>query len=203
MIEFLIETDDDASKSIRADRSALSKKSEYFNILLNGQFHESLTNSKRIKLADVPGFHVVQSLFCILQGSNLDLDLDFRTCLGLVEACDRFMLFDIKLAVCSFVAVHYLDKCTFLDCWTSACKYDCKYLLNACVDFLLTFDNDLVSDDDSQLAKDVKHSESFVEFCYLFKKCLQISAEHACLGHFKDTLKLALSDIIKHNSWKF
>jgi hypothetical protein len=204
-IEFVVE--DDGKQVYVANRVLLAKKSEYFNVLLNGQFHESITNSKQIKLNDVADFNVIKCLFNLIHCSNLydDDDLDFQTCLGLIELCDRFMLFDIKLTICSFITVNYLNKCSFIDCWTTACKYDCKYLFNVCLDYFLTLNDPTtieLSEVDGLHGLD-KSEQIFVEFCCLFKKILRISTEYSRLNYLKETLKWALGDIIKYNSWKF
>lgn len=207
IVEFLIlnetSTSNEESKILKAKRQCLTKKCEYFNLMLNGSFSESIQTIKnqRINLKDIN----YVSLKCIFQllgcayenecDQFIELEkLSFNNFLNLIETCDRLMLFDLKTYLSSFIALSLLSKCTFNDCLCISIKYDCKYLLNACIEYLLTLENSSSSSDNL-----------FIEYCFYFKNAIYLAAKYSFNGNssLRSIVKNAISDIIKFNCWKY
>ena len=191
-IEFLI--DDDTC--LKVDKRIITSKSEYFSLLLNGNFYEAVNNFKKIPLKDVER-DCVKFIFDLLNCSldnesgneKSELNISFSLCLNLIELTDRFMLFDIKKFLCLFLILNYLSKCTFKECYFFSLKINCEYLTNACLDYLL--------------ARNKSVNNSFVDFSGSFKNVINISREYLHLSCLQSVLKNAISEIIKYNCWKF
>ncbi len=83
-------------------------KCDYFNLLLNGNFYESVNKLKEISLLNVE-YECLKFIFDLLRcrlvesGDDGELKLTFNLCLNLIELTDRFMLFDIKKFLCLFL----------------------------------------------------------------------------------------------------
>ena len=196
-IEFLV----DDNKCIKADKLILSRKSDYFNLLLNGSFYEAVSKLKTIALENVE-YECLNFIFellnCKLEDTESssstppsEIKLTFNLCLNLIELTDRFMLFDVKKFLCLFLILNYFSKCTFIDCYSFSLKFNCVYLMNACLDYLLA----------NNLNRDNK--TSFVELVFYFKSLARISNKYSQLSTFRLALKNAISEIIKHNCWKY
>jgi hypothetical protein len=162
LIEFRI----DDNKSIKADKLILSSKCDYFNLLLNGNFYESVNNLKEISLLNIQ-YECLKFIFDLLRcrlvengGGDDDgqLKLTFNLCLNLIELTDRFMLFDIKKFLCLFLILNYFSKCTLIESYLFSLKFNCEFLTNACLDYLLASNNN-----------------TFVEFIFFFKSLISIS----------------------------
>lgn len=191
IVEFLV----DGTHTITVNKKILTKNSEYFNMLFNGEFYEAKSNLKQIELENVE-YDCAKILFRLLncnQDSNEQQRLTLKSCLKLIEICDQFMLFDIKMYISLFVSLNYLSKCTFLDCYLVALRYNCNYLLQTCLEYLFSVN---YSQHKSQINK-------FIEYTQLFKQILQLTLQYSNLSEFKSLLKSSLTSVIKHNCWSY
>lgn len=199
---------------ISANKEILSKRSEYFNALLNGQFMES-NNEQTIEIKDISyeAFKIVIDLIQI----NIDLincDLTFELCYELVLVCDRFMLNDLKDLFISLLINQFLNMSTFVLVFKLAWYLNNSIMEQASIDYFLSRINSFTSNEDEEL--NIKSSlfenlkcVALVSFvvdslkqnssdCLLLKATDSVlSQERQLIDYFKKSLKSALGDIIK------
>ncbi|CAF0935213.1 unnamed protein product, partial [Brachionus calyciflorus] len=144
---------DNDEKEIKAYRNLVSKKSEYFNALLNGPF----LNSDLIEIKDsaYDTFTVILDILnCRFLNEECvpDHKINFDMCLDLIMAFDRFMLNDLKELFICILVLKYMAHGNVATCFKLAWYLNSNFLANAIMDFVLSeyiSDSNLISDDDN------------------------------------------------------
>ena len=130
------------------NRLHLTKASDYFNALLNGNFAESLnykdSNSiQTLKMNDVSydAFQIIVELIQLEETENneflLENKLSFDLCIELILTCDKFCLIHLKDLFISILACNYFNLSTWPFCFHLAYSLNNTYLANSSVDYLL------------------------------------------------------------------
>lgn len=210
----------DDSSEIEARKSALTKKSEYFNALLNGQFREGTNEQAVIEISDISS-EAFQLLVNLIQTSvdTITCELTFDLCVEVVLACDRFILNDLKELFVSILVNQFMNVNTFVSVFKLAWLLNNSVMEQASVDYFLSklnsFSNATNGDDDlgSDLDENLKCCGlvDYVFDCFKQEDCLALRAnsnlsmmtssecsqEKLLIDYLKRSLKLALGDIIK------
>jgi hypothetical protein len=254
-VSFEFMDNQDSTKKINAKKEVLIKKSEYFSALLNGHFSESIkrdaNNIQTIEIKDIsyeaflvivdllqcrPDETVINPTEQSAESKQFNYQLTFDLCYGLVLACDRLFLTDLKDLFISILICKFLTLSTWSLCFQLAWYLNNSFLANASVDYLLSkfqffpikktkmlklntesdhsdeFLNEVLNLNDEQDKEELIYFEGV--FDYLLSN-LQFNLnesnqfindpdkEKQILDYFRKILKLALSEIIKNNYWKF
>ncbi|RNA26128.1 armadillo repeat-containing 5 [Brachionus plicatilis] len=200
----------EGNKNIKASRTILLNKSEYFNLLLNGPF----LNSDCIELKDVSeeSFGILVEILNSRSLNELDSfeerKINFEQCLDMVMTCDRFMLGDLKDLFVTGMVMKFISHGTASNCFKLAWYVNSDFLANATMDFVLSeYCSDSINDEENLGFK--KFLEFFDSILASVKEAVDEKSHSDENGsqtlsdYLKKTLKYALSEIIKNNSWKF
>lgn len=84
---------------LKADRSYLSEKSDFFNRLLNGHFKESTEDEISLHNVELKPLRcLLHLLMCVDKSETIEIDLDLDTLLEVIVLSDRYLMVD--LCVC-------------------------------------------------------------------------------------------------------
>jgi hypothetical protein len=208
----------------------LTKRSEYFSAMLSGRFVENASPNDTIQLKDV-SYELFATIVELLEfdlESKSDVNnslgsicfsskLTFENCAELVMLCDRFFLHELKEFFISTLMYKFLTLSNWSECFKLAWFLNNQYIANVCIDFLL-----------AQIMKfpisKEKYPSIVVQFKHVFQNLLinlrnlrdlnssnssQFSSKIMCENAnelsemLKKCFKMALSEIIRNNKWKF
>jgi hypothetical protein len=227
---FKLKVNESETRSLRVNHEMLTKRSEYFNAMLSGRFMENASKNEMIELGDVPYelFAIIIKLLefdsnvnseekGLVDSIDLNSKLTFESCVELVMLCDRFFLQELKEFFISTLLSKFLSISTWFVCFKLAWFLNNQYIANACIDFLLAqiiqYPINKENGDDGLIQfKDVfeilLNNLKSLDFS---NSCTSASSSSSILNEnekqpfemLRKTLKMALSEIIKNNNWKF
>lgn len=213
-------------KELKANKSLLAKKSEYFNALLNGHF----SNVDLIELKEVSfeTFVIIMDMLKCSDENLIECKIGFDLCVDLIMACDRFILNDLKEFFISVLISKFMSLSTLVSCFKLSWYLNCSFLSNASIDFLLSEFQvhsshvDLNSQNESlkyffhvfnflldnlRLSVDKTNErlteQAQVSFTLTDTASQVNNNEKLLVESFRKVFKHALSEIIKNNYWKF